>query len=273
MHNESVDQPSWYYRQYSWCLELFWSCDVLQYFWLALINKVKLATVVKDDQKAPFSIATTLRCRGGHYSFPLICTLYCWVLSKEVSSTTFKVFGMTWPGIEPRSPGSLANTLPTRPMNPHNKCQKIIESVVISLYQIIKLWFIFYNILSFLAKLILKENNISFNLTLSWMARITKTYPQHSLDINAPVVWKTWITSQTHATCVTLCESKQVQKRLCIAILAFFLFSFWATETYKKAATRKSGKSWFFPTCKSGKSWFSPHASPVSHDFPHTQVR
>ena len=40
-------------------------------------------------------------------------TLYCWVLSKEVSSTIFKVFGMTWPRIEPRSPGPLANTLPT----------------------------------------------------------------------------------------------------------------------------------------------------------------
>ena len=27
------------------------------------------------------------------------------------SSTIFWVFGMTWPGIEPQSPGSLANTL------------------------------------------------------------------------------------------------------------------------------------------------------------------
>ena len=35
----------------------------------------------------------------------LIHTLYCWVLSKEVSSTIFKVFGMTWPGIEPQSIG------------------------------------------------------------------------------------------------------------------------------------------------------------------------
>ena len=43
-------------------------------------------------------------------------TLYCWVLSKEVSSTIFKVFGMTRPGIEPRSHGQLVNTLPTRPM-------------------------------------------------------------------------------------------------------------------------------------------------------------
>ena len=29
------------------------------------ISKVKLVTVVKSDQRAPFSIATTPRCRGG----------------------------------------------------------------------------------------------------------------------------------------------------------------------------------------------------------------
>ena len=32
------------------------------------------------------------------------------------SSPVFKVFCMTLPEIEPRSPGPLANTLPTRPM-------------------------------------------------------------------------------------------------------------------------------------------------------------
>ena len=36
------------------------------------------------------------------------------MLSKEVSSTIFKVFGMTRAGIEPRPPGSLANTQSTR---------------------------------------------------------------------------------------------------------------------------------------------------------------
>ena len=35
------------------------------------------------------------------------------MLSKEKSSNSFKVFGMTRPGIETRSPGSLANTLLT----------------------------------------------------------------------------------------------------------------------------------------------------------------
>ena len=33
-------------------------------------------TVVEGDSKAPFSIATTPRCRGGLYSFPWIAQLY-----------------------------------------------------------------------------------------------------------------------------------------------------------------------------------------------------
>ena len=33
-------------------------------------KKVKLATIVEGNPKAPFSIATTPRCRGGRYSFP-----------------------------------------------------------------------------------------------------------------------------------------------------------------------------------------------------------
>ena len=39
---------------------------------------VKLATAVKGDQKAPFSIATTPRCRRGRYSIPRIATLNPW---------------------------------------------------------------------------------------------------------------------------------------------------------------------------------------------------
>ena len=37
-----------------------------------------LTTVVQGDHKAPFSIATTLWCRGGCYSFPWIAPLYPW---------------------------------------------------------------------------------------------------------------------------------------------------------------------------------------------------
>ena len=40
------------------------------------IKFVKLVTVVEDHQKAPFSIAITLKCRGRRYSFPWISPLY-----------------------------------------------------------------------------------------------------------------------------------------------------------------------------------------------------
>ena len=39
-------------------------------------SKKRLAPVIEGDQKAPFSIATTPRCRGGRYSFPWIAPLY-----------------------------------------------------------------------------------------------------------------------------------------------------------------------------------------------------
>ena len=34
------------------------------------MSKLKLVTLVKGDPKAPFSIASTSRCRGGWYPFP-----------------------------------------------------------------------------------------------------------------------------------------------------------------------------------------------------------
>ena len=65
-------------------------------------KKVKLVTIVEGDQKAPFSIATgrVLLFSFDCSTLSSIRTLYCWVLSKEVSSTIFKVFG-----IEPWFPG------------------------------------------------------------------------------------------------------------------------------------------------------------------------
>ena len=41
---------------------------------------VKLLTLVKGDTKAPFSIATTPRCREGHYSISRIAPLL-WILT------------------------------------------------------------------------------------------------------------------------------------------------------------------------------------------------
>ena len=37
---------------------------------------VKFATVVDGDPKAPFSIATTPKCREGRYSIPWIVPVY-----------------------------------------------------------------------------------------------------------------------------------------------------------------------------------------------------
>ena len=48
--------------------------SVMNYY--QILVKVKLATIVEDDHKAPFSIATTLSCRGGRDSFPWINPLY-----------------------------------------------------------------------------------------------------------------------------------------------------------------------------------------------------
>ena len=81
------------------------------------VYKVKLATLVEGDLKASFSIATTLRCRGGCYSISRIAPLYPWSSPyKAASSTIFWVFGMIRPGIQPQSSGPLANTLLIRPM-------------------------------------------------------------------------------------------------------------------------------------------------------------
>ena len=48
----------------------------LKNFYKSITYEVLLVTIVKGDQKAPFSIATTLRCRGECYSFPWIAPLY-----------------------------------------------------------------------------------------------------------------------------------------------------------------------------------------------------
>ena len=57
------------------------------------------------------------------------------MLSKVVSSTILKVFGMTQHGIEPRSPGPLANTLPTRPMQSEIRIIfKILTQFAVSIF-------------------------------------------------------------------------------------------------------------------------------------------
>ena len=82
-----------------------------------------MATIVEGNPKAPFPIATTPMYRGGRYSFPglLYFTLDPYLIMQSVNQGGIKYhflsLFMTRPGIEPRSPGPLANTLTPRPMS------------------------------------------------------------------------------------------------------------------------------------------------------------
>ena len=57
---------------YSWCL--VGCCAIYIYIYIS----EKLVTIVKGKPKAPFSIATVLRCWRGSNSFPWIAPLYPW---------------------------------------------------------------------------------------------------------------------------------------------------------------------------------------------------
>ena len=79
-------------------------------------------TIVEDNLKSPYQLATILRYKGERFSIPwraslaLDTYLKCWVLSKEPSRTIVWVFDMTRAWIKPRSPRSFANILPIRPI-------------------------------------------------------------------------------------------------------------------------------------------------------------
>ena len=86
------------------------------------ISCIKLATFVEGNPKAPFSKATTPRCREGATAFHglLYFTLDHYLIMLSVKQGGIKyyflVFGMARLGIESRSPGPLANTLLIRSM-------------------------------------------------------------------------------------------------------------------------------------------------------------
>ena len=60
------------------------------------ISKVKLATVVEVNPKVPFTIATTLRCQRGCYTFPWIAPLtldpYLMMLGQWVYTYKGKIY-------------------------------------------------------------------------------------------------------------------------------------------------------------------------------------
>ena len=71
-------------------VQIFWvQCCIFTFPWYNITKRrelftvktrIKLATLVEGDPKAPFSLATTPRCRGGCYSIPWIASLYHWSL-------------------------------------------------------------------------------------------------------------------------------------------------------------------------------------------------
>ena len=61
---------------------------------------IECSVSVSKDPKSPFLIATTLMCRGGHYSFPLIAPLYPWSLPYNAEckqgSIKYHFFGLCY---------------------------------------------------------------------------------------------------------------------------------------------------------------------------------
>ena len=105
----STEEGEDYSRTWSQIIWCYWAC-------LYCKKKVKLVTIVEGNPKAPFSIATTPRCRGGHYSFPglLYFTLDPYLIMLSVKQRGIKYhFLSLWYD----STGPLANTLTARPMS------------------------------------------------------------------------------------------------------------------------------------------------------------
>ena len=118
----------------------------LLFIFIECIYKLNWPTIVEGDPKAPFSIATTQRCRGRCYSFLWIVLLtldpYLIMLSVKQGSIKYHVLslGMTRPGVESWPSGPLANTLTIMPMNIYiyiyitlSLCIEIIFTMVIIL--------------------------------------------------------------------------------------------------------------------------------------------
>ena len=56
--------------------------------------KVKLVTLLEGDPKAPFSIATTPRCRGGHYSIPWNVYVFKYKNVLTIQKNNFKKYSL-----------------------------------------------------------------------------------------------------------------------------------------------------------------------------------
>ena len=65
-------------------------------------KRIKLATSVEGDPKTPFSIATTLRCCGGRYSFPRIAPLDLYLIRAQLPFFLCPSYDSTWDGTQVR---------------------------------------------------------------------------------------------------------------------------------------------------------------------------
>ena len=79
---------------------------IISYIYI-YISKVKLATIVEGKPKALFSIATTPRCRGGRYSFPVLLyfTLDPYLIMLSVNQGGIKYHFLSLWGLNPDLPG------------------------------------------------------------------------------------------------------------------------------------------------------------------------
>ena len=119
---------------------IVWNRTVLTFNCLETKNYthklVKLATVVEEDPKAPFSIATPLRYRERYFSFPWIAPLYSWSIpyNAECQARRYRVpffESLVWLNLGLKL-GPLANTLTTRPMD---QSILILNSIIWNFYQ------------------------------------------------------------------------------------------------------------------------------------------
>ena len=115
---------------------------------------VNLETVVEDDSKTRFLIATTPGINSyyfqGFLNFTLDLYLIMLRLKQGGTQYHFWVFDMTRPGIEPRSPGPLTNTLPYRPMGSTTNssilglllhiCSKLFKQLIYLYMQVKEKW-------------------------------------------------------------------------------------------------------------------------------------
>ena len=106
--NSSEDRDDWAKGNHIRFLQAGYRSAVEKYkkvlfYWLCFIAyqfiKVKLATVVEGNLKAPFSIATTQKCKGWRYSFPWVASLYPYliILSVKQGSVKYNFFvSLVW---------------------------------------------------------------------------------------------------------------------------------------------------------------------------------